>query len=135
MYSLDDGSQPAETTLTMSDSSMRILLIDDCRDETSPNVQRKVSVIARNYWEGIKQLLKNGPWDLLLLDHDLSSYESGGLEKTGYDVVCFLERYPEYLPTKTIIVSSNPSGRDRMKMVLDKLYANAVELKVTEDSE
>ncbi len=65
---------------------MRTLLIDDLR-----NI--KADVIARTYDEGIRELTYNGPWDLLLLDHDLASFVNG-IEKTGYDVMCFLEENP-----------------------------------------
>lgn len=43
----------------------RRLLIDDTRDETSSNIKMRLDVIARNQWEGMRQLLNNGPWDLL----------------------------------------------------------------------
>lgn len=95
----------------------RILLIDDVRNMDA-------DVIARNYWEGIKQLELNGPWDLLLLDHDLASFDKHGREKTGYDVMLYLEQFPSKLPKEIEFVTSNPVGRQKMKVVRRKLYEN-----------
>lgn len=93
---------------------MRTLLIDDVR-----NLQ--ADVIARNFDEGIRQL-NNGPWDLLLLDHDLASFDCDGREKTGYDIMCFLEEFPEYKPKEIRCVSDNPVGRKRIETVIKKIY-------------
>ena len=94
------------------------MLIDDTRD-------LECSVIARNYWEGIKQLEANGPWDELLLDHDLASYDKHGRERTGYDIMLFLEQFPQHLPGKITLVTANPVGRDRMQTVIERLYARS----------
>ena len=101
---------------------MRVLLIDDTRMEDAPNILRHVDLIARTYWTGRDALVKMGPWDLLLLDHDLHSYDDQGVEWTGYSIMCFLEEFPELKPGKIEIVSSNPVGRKRMQVVIDKLY-------------
>lgn len=96
------------------------LMIDDMRDET--HVKCELDVIARNYWTGI-EALKLRKWDILFLDHDLSSFMQGGAkEKTGYHVMCFLEENPEYLPGKIICISSNPAGRANIERVVEKLY-------------
>ena len=92
---------------------MRTLLIDDIRN-------LEADVIARNYTEGIKQLQLNGPWDLLLLDHDLASFVNGR-EMTGYDVMCWLEQHLEYLPKSIQCVSANPVGRNRIELVAKSL--------------
>mgnify|MGYP003439180954 FL=1 len=105
----------------MNKSDPRILLIDDTRDETSPEVSRRVDLIARNYWAGIDALVVMGPWDLLFLDHDLNSFENDR-EYTGYNIVNFLEDNPHFMPKDVQIVSSNPVGRQRMGVVLSKLY-------------
>lgn len=94
----------------------RILLIDDVRDLNG------ATVIARNFWEGIKQLEINGPWDELWLDHDLASYD-GNRERTGYDIMLFLEQFPMHKPEKIVFVTSNPVGRQRMEIVRKKLYS------------
>jgi len=93
----------------------KILLIDDQRNLTA-------DYTARTYDEGIDQLMHHGPWSLLLLDHDLASYGANGVEKTGYDVMCFLEEFPEYLPGEIRCVSDNPVGRRRIGVVINKLY-------------
>lgn len=95
---------------------MRTLLIDDIRDI-------EATVIARNYDDGIYQLQYNGPWDLLLLDHDLASYDQVGREKTGYDVMCWLENNAEFFPSKIRCVSANPVGKQRIEAVIRK-YLN-----------
>lgn len=92
---------------------MRVLLIDDKRD-------LKANRVARNYDQGIAALTQE-KWDVLLLDHDLGDF-SHGKEKTGYDIILFLEENPQYLPGKIEIVSSNPVGRKNMQVVIDKLY-------------
>lgn len=86
-----------------------ILLIDDLRTIIG-------AVTCRTYAEGIAALQATY-WDTLYLDHDL------GEEKTGYDVMCFLEANPDRLPGKIKLVTSNPVGRERMEVVIRKLYA------------
>ena len=106
-------------------SKERRLLIDDTRDETSTQVKQRLDVIARNYNEGINQLILNGPWDLLLLDHDLSSFDSENCKEwTGYDIMCFLEdpANEQYRPKRIVCVSSNPAGAKKINIVIDKLY-------------
>lgn len=71
--------------------------------------------IARNTEDGLKALTENGPWHLLLLDHDL------GEEKTGYDVLTFLEENTHYLPPVIYLVTSNPVGGKRMLQILISL--------------
>lgn len=102
----------------------RVLLIDDTRDETAPNIMMKVDLIARTYWTGIDALKLMGTWDLLLLDHDLNSFSTDDdlKEFTGYHIMVFLEENPQYLPKEIRLVTSNPAGRIRMQSVIDKLY-------------
>jgi hypothetical protein len=95
---------------------MRTLAIDDTRELP------EASVLARNYFEGILQLEKNGPWDLLLLDHDLASFDENGREKTGYDIMCWLEENKQFLPKKIECVSANPVGRSRITSLIVSLY-------------
>lgn len=99
----------------MTTNSNRTLLIDDVRT-------LKAHRIARTYDEGIKALTEES-WDILLLDHDLGCFDENGREWTGYDILCFLEENPHYLPITDIrIVSANPAGRERMQKVIDVLY-------------
>lgn len=92
---------------------MKILVIDDQRDI-------KADKVARTFTDGINAL-KSDKWDVLYLDHDLGSFVDG-VEKTGYDIMVFLEENTEYLPGRIEIVSSNPVGRRNMQIVIDKLY-------------
>lgn len=98
----------------------RILAIDDCRECSY------AQVLARTYKDGIAALTHMGPWDVLCLDHDLGNierhYTETGRELTGYDVLMFLVENPQYKPGKVEIISSNPSGIERMKAVLRELY-------------
>jgi hypothetical protein len=94
---------------------MRILAIDDTRELTEAHV------LVRNFNEGIRQLQLNGPWDLLLLDHDLASFDLDGREKTGYDVMCFLEENMHLAPKKIECVSANPVGRSRIVAMIVRL--------------
>lgn len=93
---------------------MKTLLIDDMRDI-------KADVVARTFDEGIDALKTQGPFDILYLDHDLGDFENK-YERTGYHIMCFLEENQQYLPKKIVIVSSNPVGRQKIQMVIDKLY-------------
>jgi hypothetical protein len=90
-----------------------ILLIDDLKD-------LKADRIARTFLEGI-QALQEGPWDLLLLDHDLGDPNP---KHTGYDILSWLEQRPEFLPGKIELVTWNAPGREKMKLVLRKLYGD-----------
>ena len=94
----------------------RVLLIDDLRNIEATRV-------ARTYNEGI-EALKDGPWDLLLLDHDLGCYDSVGREKTGYDIICFLEENLQYLPERIELVTMNPVGRLKMNAAIVNLYGS-----------
>ena len=115
---------------------MRTLLIDDFRDLPSDRTER-------NYKDGI-EALKAEQWDILYLDHDLGAckdcvskglsvgdmltpettfYNTCSHEKTGYDILTWLEGNKQFLPQKIILVTANPVGRKRMELVIEKLYA------------
>lgn len=97
---------------------MRTLLIDDLRNLTADR-------IARDFNDGISALKNEGPWDVLLLDHDLGDFVMG-TERTGEHIMKFLEENPQYLPGSIRIVSSNPVGRQRMQVIINKLYKENV---------
>jgi hypothetical protein len=102
---------------------MRTLLIDDLRDVDFVNHNWVVEVtdVARTFADGINAL-KAGSIDILLLDHDLACFDDDGNELTGYKVMLFLEEHPEYLPKRIVLVTSNPVGRAKMQVVIDKLF-------------
>lgn len=90
----------------------RTLLIDDMRDI-------KATRVARTFDDGIRALVEEGPFNTLYLDHDLGEEDP---RKTGYDILCFLEEHTELLPNRIVLVTANPVGRQKMKVVIDKLY-------------
>ena len=98
------------------DGGPRTLLIDDMRNIDA-------DVIARTFEEGVEALRNDGPFSTLYLDHDLGEEDP---RKTGYDIMCFLEENQRYMPGQIIVVSSNPVGRQKMQVVIDRLY-NGVE--------
>lgn len=98
------------------------LLIDDTRecpfeDFWTGRLINDVDVTCRTFDDGI-DALKSQKWDMLYLDHDLGD-EQG---RTGYDIMLWLEKNPEYCTGKIFCVSINPSGRDRINHVIRKLY-------------
>lgn len=92
----------------------RILLIDDIRN-------LEAHVIARTSQDGINVLERCGKFDVLMLDHDLGNESEG----SGYDVACWLEANPQYLPDTIELVTANPVGRDNMAAVFKKFYNKA----------
>lgn len=103
---------------------MKTLLIDDIRNTDYIKVAYGIEVthIARNFAAGINALKFEGPFDLLLLDHDLASFDEEGNELTGNTIMLFLEEHPEYLPKDIILVTANPVGRVNMQRIVNKLY-------------
>jgi hypothetical protein len=69
-------------------------------------------VLARTFAEAIEHL-ERGNIESISLDHDL------GEERTGYDIVCYIERLvhadAEYLPPAIVVHSANPVGREAIK--------------------
>lgn len=108
---------------------MRVLLIDDLRQFDGERIKTMyyrwkpgdTIKIARSFKQGIDMLKNRGPWDLLLLDHDLGKKE-GTREKNGYDIICWLEQRPWYHPKDIKIVSDNPVGRQKLTVVINKFY-------------
>lgn len=90
---------------------MRVLVIDDLPDTKDVG---RYDQIALNYNEAIEHL-RSEAWDIVWIDHDL------GEGKTGYDVMCWIEEHPEFMPREIRITTRNPVGRKRMMQVLAKL--------------
>lgn len=89
---------------------MKTLLIDDCRN-------LNVDVVAKTFSSGL-ELIRSYQWDEIYLDHDLGDPDP---RHTGYDLLCFMESSPEYLPKKIILVTSNPVGIQKMNVVINRL--------------
>ena len=100
---------------------MRVLLIDDLR--TIEQVHQLSSDdfvrVVRTFEDGINALKYEEKFDILYLDHDLGDEHPS---HTGYDILNFLEENTEFLPERISIVSSNPVGRQKMAVVIKKLY-------------
>jgi CheY-like chemotaxis protein len=104
--------------------AMKVLLIDDQRTPVLIKSQYDIQVtsVATDYNEGIRALKEDGPFDLLLLDHDLGSYNEDGREMTGTDIMQFLLENPIYLPIDIYVVSANPVGAQRMREMAKRAY-------------
>jgi len=120
MSSVTDFRNKEQGIDTKQMKHRRILAIDDVRNFAF------VHVLARTYSAGIGALCFLGPWDRLLIDHDLGAVEkeqsTSGKELTGYDVCLFLEENPQFRPLEIFIVSSNPVGVQRMQQCLERFY-------------
>lgn len=106
---------------------MKILLIDDIRTKQYVSVERGIDVthIERTFQSGL-EALKNETWDLLVLDHDLASFDEDGKEKTGLDIMNFLEEQvalgnTEVMPKEIYFITANPVGKMNMKYVLERI--------------
>ena len=97
---------------------------------------------AKTYDEAIA-MLKTGKVTFASLDHDIGAcadcveknlhvgdmltpettfYNRCPHEKTGYDVVCWMEENHVWPPEGVRVHSANPVGRARMQQVIDKHY-------------
>lgn len=81
------------------------LLIDDVRDLGT-------EIIARTP-EAARRMLALGGWECVCFDHDL-----GHETENGYTILMWaLER--DFLTSKVQLVTSNPVGRQNMRMALE----------------
>jgi hypothetical protein len=94
------------TTLTLGRRAdvKKVLLIDDQRILNAHKT-------ARTFEDGMKAL-DEGPWDLLLLDHDLGDKDP---RHTGHGILQHLEEYPEKRPREVRLVTANPVGKAAME--------------------
>lgn len=96
---------------------VRVLAIDDER------LHARADVVARTYSEGLLLLEKFGPWDELILDHDLGAivreFDDRENELNGYRIVCFLEANPDLLPEKIRLCTSNGTGMRNIASALN----------------
>ena len=91
------------------------LFVDDCREWYDGT---KGWIVVRTYDEAI-QALQTHEFKHVSLDHDL------GLGKSGYDVICWIEKenfeVGFTIPPSIVCHSSNPVGRKRIEQVITKL--------------
>jgi len=98
-----------------------VLWLDDRRNPVEHGAIG--AVWAKTYEEAIV-LLETGEVTIASLDHDLTWSQTIGLtdnEKTGYDVLCFMEEFDVW-PEKVYVHSQNASGRMRMYQVIQRHY-------------
>jgi hypothetical protein len=86
-----------------------ILWLDDLREPPSNDYEW-----AKTYEEAIASLNKNITFSSL--DHDL------GLDKSGYDVVCYMEENDIWPKDGVHVHSMNPVGKDRMNAAIYRHY-------------
>ncbi len=87
---------------------------------------------VRTWWpEEVIALLKTGAVTEISLDHDLGDILNtprGGKERTGYDVLLWLERaviVEGFKPPVIHIHTANPVAEERMKITRENIYRNA----------
>ena len=80
---------------------------------------------ARTYNEALEMLM-TGEVEMASLDHDLCFEDQmrtdGYKEKTGYDLMCWIEEHPDYWPEYMDCHSANPVGRARIEQVIEKIW-------------
>lgn len=98
------------------------LWVDDVRDPVDHGYLNAVWV--KTYEDAIKAFTE---YDVIQasLDHDLGIMSTIGVEehteKTGYDIVCWMEENNVYPKYGCYVHSQNPIGAYKMRKVLDKL--------------
>lgn len=95
------------------DNSQKTLLI------TLKNVDIQANWSTGDYEEGLQILMNEGPWGILYIDYSL---EDGFIPaRTGLSILQHLEDFPEMIPPKIEIISSDPYHTNMMKEQVDKL--------------
>ena len=116
---------------------MNKLFLDDVRTPPSEGW-----IVVRTADEAIERL-KQGDIDFASLDHDLAdghypwnsehpypdnvALVRNTKEKTGYNVVCWMEENDVWPPLGTLVHSQNPVGRERMEKVIRNAYTQITE--------
>lgn len=110
---LEPGSEPSVQRLdTKMEDKKFTVLVDDIRSFG-------VDVICRTYDVAVR-ILAHLPVEHLYLDHDLGCFDEEKGERTGYDIVNFLEGV-DPKPDRVTLVTDNPSGRVRMGLALEAM--------------
>lgn len=93
--------------------------LDDIRD---PQVWHHIGWVWAKTADEAIELLSTGKVTHISLDHDLDIQATIGntpTEKTGYDVICWMEEHNVW-PSIVKCHSSNPAGRARIEQVIRK---------------
>ncbi len=103
---------------------MKILILEDnpVRIKIFNEMFQDMTVFVTEDTKECIDLLTNGKWDALFLDHDLAGTQnvpSG--PGTGYEVACFLKHNSKYAPSLVIVHSHNVKGSTKMLEALSEI--------------
>jgi CheY-like chemotaxis protein len=105
----------------------KVLVIDDQRIfKAVPNqpVNEVLDIVHETTSDkGFVTLVMDGPWDMVLLDHDLGMESSQSGYEMVMDVVDGIENHDAPLDIKQVYVHSmNPVGAERMVQALSRYF-------------
>jgi len=105
---------------------MRVLVIDDVRTFRSDVFDTETEVVyARTPDAGVAQLAA-GPWDEIVLDHDLGRNLMTGQTYEIWPCIEFIEsQRNSFMGTKFWVVSSNPYGAAQIDAALQVSQLNS----------
>jgi hypothetical protein len=98
------------------------LWLDDIRD---PTLFGCIGWVWAKTADMAIYLLSQGIVEKASLDHDLTITQTIGgkdKEKTGYDVVCWMEEHDIWPPGGVVVHSMNPVGKQKMEQVIRRKY-------------
>ena len=98
---------------------MKILVVEDeeyRRDAFRTKYAGQHQIVFTKKPAEAIDLLKQGGFGCLFLDHDL------GCKHSGYDIACWLEEHPEHCPPQIVIHSQNSVGNQKIKAALPQAY-------------
>lgn len=99
----------------------QVLWIDD--ERFPPHAHYSVARTAGQ----AKTLMLEKSWDVMYVDHDLASFDESGKETTGYDVLkWFFEKTNGPLPTRFVLLTSNPVGRQNLVELINQYAPSAI---------
>lgn len=99
--------------------------LDDIRD---PARHGCIGWVWIKTYDDAVALLATGQVVEASLDHDLTIQQTIGNpdgERTGYDVVCWMEEHNVWPPMGVTVHSLNPSGKARMEAAIRRAYRAA----------
>lgn len=96
--------------------------LDDIRD---PALHGHIGWVWVATADAAIELLASGCVSKASLDHDLTISQTLGYpdqEKTGYDVVLWMEKNKVWPPDGVVVHSENPAGRFKMEQAIKNYY-------------
>lgn len=101
---------------------MKILILDDDKDHLKLFKQKLIGhavECAETAHKAIELLEKNGQFDQIFLDHDLSGFEHQPSGKnTGYEVAEWVSEHDDKRPFRIVIHSFNVQGAQNILTLL-----------------